>query len=87
MSPERLTGNNYSTDTDLWALGITIIELAYGKMPFAGMGYWDLINFITSGSTPQLPDDFSDEIKDFISLLLQKETGHRSNASDLLVNF
>ncbi|KAL4481388.1 hypothetical protein ABPG72_010541 [Tetrahymena utriculariae] len=84
MSPERLQGNNYSSDTDLWALGITILELALGKMPFQGMGYWELINSITQGNIPQLPDQYSDELRDLLNILLQKESGNRSNATDLL---
>jgi serine/threonine protein kinase len=52
MSPERLLGNDYFSDTDLWALGITIVELAWGKMPFGGLGYWELTNNITSGAAP-----------------------------------
>ncbi|EGR31801.1 protein kinase domain protein [Ichthyophthirius multifiliis] len=73
MSPERLLGNDYFSDTDLWALGITIVELAWGKMPFNGMGYWELTNNITSGPIPQLPQNFSDEIKDFVNILNKVE--------------
>ena len=34
MSPERLKGENYTTDSDLWSLGLTLIEAATGKEPF-----------------------------------------------------
>lgn len=35
MSPERIQGDQYSIKSDVWSLGITIIELAHGSFPFA----------------------------------------------------
>ena len=34
MSPERLKGDNYTTDSDLWSLGLTLVEGATGREPF-----------------------------------------------------
>ena len=34
MSPERLKGDNYSCKTDIWSLGLTILECAIGHLPF-----------------------------------------------------
>ncbi|KAJ7600933.1 kinase-like domain-containing protein [Mycena floridula] len=34
MSPERIQGAEYSVKSDVWSLGITIIELAHGRFPF-----------------------------------------------------
>ncbi|KAK0543282.1 MAP kinase kinase (MEK) [Tilletia horrida] len=36
MSPERIQGEQYSVKSDVWSLGITVIELALGRFPFAG---------------------------------------------------
>ncbi|OAF64539.1 hypothetical protein A3Q56_07756, partial [Intoshia linei] len=33
MSPERLQGSNYSVHSDIWSLGISIVELALGIFP------------------------------------------------------
>ena len=52
MSPERIIGNEYSSDTDLWALGLIIVEMAWGTMPYNGLGYWELTNCIIYGATP-----------------------------------
>ncbi|KEI42575.1 uncharacterized protein L969DRAFT_84454 [Mixia osmundae IAM 14324] len=35
MSPERIQGAPYSVRSDTWSLGITLIELALGRFPFA----------------------------------------------------
>lgn len=33
--PERIQGDQYSVKSDVWSLGITIIEIALGRFPFA----------------------------------------------------
>ncbi|KAH9472903.1 hypothetical protein Pst134EA_003502 [Puccinia striiformis f. sp. tritici] len=35
MSPERIQGAQYTVKSDVWSLGITLIELALGRFPFA----------------------------------------------------
>ncbi|PWN43981.1 dual specificity protein kinase Fuz7 [Ceraceosorus guamensis] len=35
MSPERIQGDQYSVKSDVWSLGISVIELALGRFPFA----------------------------------------------------
>ena len=34
MSPERMGGKNYSYSSDIWSLGLVILELACGKHPY-----------------------------------------------------
>ncbi|KAK4045994.1 MAP kinase kinase (MEK) [Microbotryomycetes sp. JL201] len=36
MSPERISGDPYTVKSDVWSLGITMIEVAIGKFPFSG---------------------------------------------------
>jgi mitogen-activated protein kinase kinase 1 len=33
MSPERLKGEEYSYDSDIWSFGLTIAECALGEFP------------------------------------------------------
>jgi len=33
MSPERLQGTHYSVQSDIWSLGLSLVELAIGKYP------------------------------------------------------
>ncbi|TIA81029.1 hypothetical protein E3P98_02294 [Wallemia ichthyophaga] len=35
MSPERIQGAQYTVKSDVWSLGITMIEIALGRFPFA----------------------------------------------------
>ena len=34
MSPERLGGKPYSFASDIWSLGITLVECALGQFPY-----------------------------------------------------
>lgn len=49
MSPERISGGSYSFNSDIWSLGLSLLELAVGKFPYlpeeAGqrLGFWDLV--------------------------------------------
>lgn len=33
MSPERLQGNHYSIQSDIWSLGLSLVEMAIGRYP------------------------------------------------------
>jgi len=33
FQPERLTGNNYSVMSDIWSLGLSLLEMAIGRFP------------------------------------------------------
>jgi len=51
MSPERLLGEKYFADIDLWSLGIVLLEAATGVYPFqepdqeskSELGFWQLV--------------------------------------------
>jgi mitogen-activated protein kinase kinase len=99
MSPERIQGAAYSVKSDVWSLGITVLELAIGKTPFdtndkmngggkAGnnfIGILDVLQRIVNEEPPQLPEDqdFSANFRKFISKCLFKEE-RRPSPQDLL---
>ena len=33
VQPERLQGTHYSVQSDIWSLGLSLVELAIGKYP------------------------------------------------------
>lgn len=58
MSPERLTGEKYQYGVDIWALGISLVELCMGEHPYknlmgadAALGteakFWKLVQHLT----------------------------------------
>lgn len=53
MSPERLRGEAYYADTDIWSLGLILLECALGKFPFKlddeinqDAGFWKILSCI-----------------------------------------
>lgn len=95
MSPERIKGDSYSYDSDLWSLGLTLLECALGRYPYPPpgdvsgqpLGFWELLEYIVVEAPPLLPRDdghsFSAEFADFISLCMQKECACRPASTDL----
>jgi len=87
MSPERLGGKPYSFASDIWSLGITLVECAVGHFPYTaytGNNYFVLLSQILNDPPPQLPDTFSQAFRDFILLCLCKEPEQRPSAEQLL---
>jgi len=89
MSPERISGKSYSYDSDLWSLGLLLIECALGEYPYKStskepMGFWELLDFIVKSPVPDLPQNkFSPEFADFIGQCLQKDPEERPSAIEL----
>ena len=84
FQPERLSGYQYYKDTDMWSLGIILIECATGRCPTPDAGFWDLLAYLTQNAPPRLPDTFSLEFRDFVSICLRPEGGTRTSAQQLL---
>ena len=43
MSPERLQGSQYSVASDLWSLGLSLLEMALGCYPIPPPGSFSLV--------------------------------------------
>lgn len=59
MAPEILNSCNYDYSADIWSLGVTAIELAMGKPPFANLHPMKALFRIQQGETPELHESFS----------------------------
>ena len=72
MAPEKIkiTDKGYTIKSDIWSLGITLIEIATGTHPYAhAKGPFDLSNMILFSDTPQLnANKFSQEFCSFVDL-------------------
>eukprot|EP01114_Cavostelium_apophysatum_P002449 TRINITY_DN12190_c0_g1_i1.p1 TRINITY_DN12190_c0_g1~~TRINITY_DN12190_c0_g1_i1.p1 ORF type:complete len:367 (-),score=55.63 TRINITY_DN12190_c0_g1_i1:309-1409(-) len=88
MSPEMISGNGHTSKTDIWSLGIMIIEMAEGIVP-----HWDLepeqaFVSIVDGPPPKLSNEsnWSDKMKHFLSVCLRKDPRTRPTAKKLLTH-
>ncbi|KDQ21838.1 hypothetical protein BOTBODRAFT_214628 [Botryobasidium botryosum FD-172 SS1] len=93
MAPERIKGesqNNlgtYTVASDVWSLGLSIVELAMGKYPYPPETYANVFAQLTAivhGPPPELPDEYSEDAMDFTRQCLRKEPEMRYTYSQLL---
>lgn len=72
MAPERINPSNkkgYDIRSDVWSLGITMLELAIGKFPYPSSGnLFQQLKRVCDDEPPRLDADggFSPEFQDFI---------------------
>ncbi len=101
MAPERIRGAQYSVKSDVWSLGLTLMELAIGRFPFdstdeaagdrvnAGPpGILDLLQQIVHEPAPKLPksDAFPQILEDMIQRCLMKDPNERPTPQELYVS-
>jgi len=86
MAPEIIQEIGYDCVADIWSLGITALEMAEGKAPYAEIHPMRAIFMIPTKPPPSFsqPDDWSPEFIDFVSLCLMKNPESRAKASELL---
>lgn len=86
MAPERILAGKHSFSTDVWSLGISILECALGQYPYGkANSFFDLHDNIVNLPSPR-PDRLrhSAEFCDFIESCLNKDQAQRPSAADLL---
>ncbi|KAK4178298.1 kinase-like domain-containing protein [Triangularia setosa] len=96
MAPERIQGEKYTVKSDVWSFGLSIMELAIGKFPFAAAdqlsdaesapaGILDLLQQIVHEPAPRLPksDAFPQILDDMIQKCLYKEPERRPTPQEL----
>jgi len=65
-----LAGEPYTFSSDLWSLGIILIELATGSFPYKKTKtFIEMLQNIKNQPEPNLPDDgtYSENFRDFLS--------------------
>ena len=86
MSPEVVRGKPYGPKTDVWSLGILLIELIQGEPPYLDEPPLRALYLIATIGTPKLndPSSLSSDLKDFLANMLQVREDQRSSATELL---
>ncbi|KAI9848801.1 MAG: hypothetical protein M1838_000354 [Thelocarpon superellum] len=100
MAPERIAtggvpqaganppGGTYSVQSDIWSLGLTIIECAMGRYPYPPETYNNIfsqLSAIVDGDPPDLPSEgYSASARDFVRGCLHKTPKLRPTYAMLL---
>ncbi|XP_020591201.1 mitogen-activated protein kinase kinase kinase YODA-like [Phalaenopsis equestris] len=92
VAPESASRNEYNTAVDIWALGCSVSEMASGRLPWRDVedsdyGIWPLLFRIgCSDELPEIPQEMSEEGKDFLRCCFQKDPNKRWTAEMLLTH-
>lgn len=94
MAPERIKSANpddvltYNVQSDIWSLGLSVLEVAKGCYPYPPETYRNLfsqLSAIIHGETPTLPADrFSEDAQSFVADCLNKNPMLRPTYAKLL---
>ncbi|KAJ5819251.1 hypothetical protein N7474_004842 [Penicillium riverlandense] len=100
MAPERIAGGGmqqsgsssgggtYSVQSDIWSLGLTIIECAMGRYPYPPETYNNIfsqLHAIVDGDPPTLPSTgYSEDAHNFIRACLDKNPKNRPSYGILI---
>ena len=84
MAPEVYDGKT-AIKSDVWSLGITLIELAEGKNPYAGYTSAKVTKSVCFDEPPSLSSSkWSAAFVDFVKKCLVKDVNERWSVSALL---
>lgn len=85
LSPEIITRKAYDTKTDIWSLGILIIEMLEGAPPYLNEAPLKAIYLIASRGKPSIDyDKLSPQLADFLDKCLNIDPEARATATELL---
>ena len=86
MAPEILKKEEYNQNIDIWALGITCIELAEYEPPYSKYSPEDVLKKIIKNPPKGLnePEKWSYEFNDFVRKCLETDKNKRPFADELL---
>jgi len=88
MSPERINNDAYSFSSDIWAIGLVVLEMAMSELPYRDCPtIFVLHQKIKTEPSPSLQGKgCSPALVEFVDLCLQKEPASRPSARQLLTH-
>uniref|UniRef100_A0AAV1T6N1 non-specific serine/threonine protein kinase n=1 Tax=Peronospora matthiolae TaxID=2874970 RepID=A0AAV1T6N1_9STRA len=86
MAPEVIEMAGWSSASDIWSVGCTIIELLTTKPPYFDLAPMAALFRIVQEDHPPLPQRMSPALHDFIMKCFMKEPRLRASADELLAH-
>ena len=95
MAPERINGQPYTVQSEVWSLGLSLMELAVGRFPYPSgsneslrqLSPIELAQCIVNDAPPRLPDGcFRPELVDFVARCLIPQPSQRPTPNQLMTH-
>jgi len=85
MSPERVQGEEYSFQSDIWSTGMVVYELSVGHHPFSAASFLDVYDHVCEKPEPRLhaSSAFPSELCNFVAQCLTRDKDLRPDAESL----
>ncbi|CAB4445937.1 unnamed protein product [Rhizophagus irregularis] len=84
MAPEVVKQTSYTSKADIWSLGCLIIEMFTGEHPFPEFNQMQAMFKIGQSCSPEIPEDISNEAKEFLKKTFELNHNNRPTAKALL---
>ncbi|XP_070541793.1 dual specificity mitogen-activated protein kinase kinase 5-like isoform X2 [Ptychodera flava] len=82
MAPERVLGDQYGVPSDVWSLGVSLLETTPREQELSAI---DLLQCIVHENPPRLPrSHFSEQFADFVEHCMQKTPNNRPKPQMLM---
>eukprot|EP01122_Echinamoeba_exundans_P012765 TRINITY_DN5421_c0_g1_i1.p1 TRINITY_DN5421_c0_g1~~TRINITY_DN5421_c0_g1_i1.p1 ORF type:complete len:1244 (+),score=206.12 TRINITY_DN5421_c0_g1_i1:107-3838(+) len=88
LAPEVINETGYDGRADIWALGISCIEMAEKDPPYADVHPMRVLFLVANNPAPKLthPELWSAEFNDFVTKCLEVDRDRRPRAAQLLLH-
>ena len=83
MAPEIIQMSAFTTASDIWSLGCTILELLTGEPPYYELKPITALYRIVQDEHPPLPSDLSPALLSFVTMCFTRDPAARPTASQL----
>ncbi|KAG6935669.1 p21 (RAC1) activated kinase 6, partial [Chelydra serpentina] len=86
MAPEVISRAPYTTEVDIWSLGIMVIEMVDGEPPYFSDSPVQAMKRLRDSSPPKLKNSHktSPVLRDFLERMLTRDPLERATAEELL---
>ncbi|GAA6028221.1 hypothetical protein JCM8097_006924 [Rhodosporidiobolus ruineniae] len=96
LSPERIRGGQYSINSDVWSMAVTVLEIALNRFPFPGPGEAplngpiELLTYLVKMGKVEIPDEpevgikYTNAFRNFIQVCLDGDPASRPGPQTLL---
>ncbi|CAH0584072.1 unnamed protein product [Chrysodeixis includens] len=84
MAPESLAHGVFSAASDVWAIGVLVLEVVtLGARPYGSMSPLRVLEYVAAGGCPPLPLDASPHTRGLTRLCWQREAERRPSAAEI----